>query len=225
VTEAAHRAARALLAIAAAVLTLGAGPGSTVRVDNWDAYSVGPLDLSADWRRYPPERATLKQPPAIVVDAGRPVLQLATSREAVRIGRVVKVDLAKTPWLVWDWKPLVLPEGGDVRNLKRNDQAGRVMVAFEGMRGILYVWDTTAPVGTEVRPDELELFQRVLVVVRSGSGELGQWFSERRNVVDDFRRLYGEEPPQIKFVGVESHSNDTRTSSAVRFGRLQFDSP
>jgi hypothetical protein len=212
-----------LLAIAAAVLTLGAGPGSTVRVDNWDAYAVGPLDLSAEWRRYPPERGTLKHAPEVVVEAGRPVLQLTTFGEAVRIGRTLKIDLAKTPWLVWDWKPLVLPEGGDVRDLKRNDQAGRVMVAFEGMKGILYVWDTTAPVGTEVRPDELELFQRVLIVVRSGPGQLGHWLSERRNVVEDFRRLFGEEPPPVKLVGVESHSNDTRTRTSMRFGRLRFD--
>jgi hypothetical protein len=211
-----------LLALAAAVLILGAGPGSTVRVDNWDVYTAGPLELSAEWRRYPPERATLKQPPAIVLDAGRPVLELTTAGEAVRIGRALKIDLGKTPWLVWDWKPLVLPEGGDVRNLKRNDQAGRVMVAFEGMKGMLYVWDTSAPVGTEVRPDELELFQRVLIVVRSGPAELGQWLSERRNVVDDFRRLFGGEPPPIKLVGVESHSNDTRTRTSIRFGRLLF---
>ena len=224
-TPGAHRAAHTLLAIGAAVLVLGAGPGSTVRVDNWDAYTVGPLDLSAEWRRYPPERGTLKHAPEVVVEAGRPVLQLTTSGEAVRIGRALKIDPAKTPWLVWDWKALVLPEGGDVRDLKRNDQAGRVMVAFEGMKGILYVWDTTAPVGTEVRPDELELFQRVLIVVRSGPGELGHWLSERRNVVEDFRRLFGGEPPPIKLIGVESHSNDTRTRTSIRFGRLRFDAP
>jgi len=225
VTPGAHRAAHTLLAIGAAVLALGAGPGSTVRVDNWDAYTVGPLDLSAEWRRYPPERGTLKHAPEVVVEAGRPVLQLKTSGEAVRIGRALKIDPAKTPWLVWDWKALVLPEGGDIRDLKRNDQAGRVMVAFEGMKGILYVWDTTAPVGTEVRPDELELFQRVLIVVRSGPGELGHWLSERRNVVEDFRRLFGGEPPPIKLIGVESHSNDTRTRTSMRFGRLRFDAP
>ena len=34
------------LALAVVVLTLGAGPATTVRVDNWDAYPRGPLDLS-----------------------------------------------------------------------------------------------------------------------------------------------------------------------------------
>jgi len=221
VAPAGSRHARALLALVVTALTLGAGPVSTVRVDDWDAQPIGPLNLSATWRRYADERAVFKQPPAIVQDEGRPVLQLMTDGEAMRVGRTLKVDLKKTPWLVWEWKPLVLPEGGDVRNPKRNDQAGRVMVVFEGMKGILYVWDTTAPVGTEVRPDELELFERVLIVVRSGSRDLHQWSRERRNVSEDYRRLFGEKPRPIKLVGVESHSDDTESRTSMLFGTLR----
>jgi hypothetical protein len=206
------------------VLTLGAGPTKPVRVDNWEAYPVGALDLAAEWRRYPPERATFKQPPAIVQDDGRRVVHLATENEAMRIGRSgIKINLKRTPWLHWEWKALVLPSRGDVRDPKRNDQAGRVMVVFEGMKGIQYVWDTTAPVGTEARPDEFELFQRVLLVVRSGPHDVGRWSRERRNVYEDYRRLFDEPPPPVKLVGVETHSNDTNTRTAIRFGRLHFD--
>ena len=205
------------------VLTLGAGPASTVRVDDWDAQPPGPLNLSAAWQRYPPEVTPFSRPPAVVTDGGRRVLELATTNEAMRIGRGLKIDLAATPWLSWEWKALTLPAGGDVRDSRRNDQAGRVMVVFEGMKGIQYVWDTTAPIGTEARPDELELFRRVLVVIRSGPGEKGRWLRERRNVSEDFRRLFDEDPPPVKLVGVESHSNDTRTRAAMRFGTLRFD--
>jgi Protein of unknown function (DUF3047) len=223
VAPARPRHACALLALVMTALTLGAGPVSTVRVDNWEAYPIGPLDLSAKWRRYAEERTTFKRPPAIVQDDGRPVLQLMTDGEAMRIGRTLKIDPKKTPWLVWEWKPLVLPAGGDVRDPKRNDQAGRVMVVFEGMKGIQYVWDTTAPVGTEVRPDELELFQRALIVVRSGSRDLRQWSRERRNVSEDYRRVFGEAPRPIKLVGVESHSDDTGSRTSMLFGTLRFE--
>jgi hypothetical protein len=213
-----------LSALTVIVLALGAGPVATVRVDDWDTRPVGPLDLSATWQRYPEEGAAFKQPPAIVQDDGRRVLQLATDGEAMRVGRALKVDLDKTPWLVWEWKPLVLPEGGDVRISERNDQVGRVMLVFEGMRGIQYVWDTMAPAGTDVEPEELlSLFRRMLVVVRSGPGAIGRWSRERRNVSDDYRRLFGGPPPAIKLVGVESHSNDTHSRTAVRFGALRFE--
>ena len=112
-------------------------------------------------------RAHAVQPAAGHRDRRRPPGARARDRRRGHaIGRGLKIDLAVTPWLSWEWKALVLPDGGDVRDPRRNDQAGRVMVVFEGMKGILYVWDTTAPIGTEARPDEFELFRRVLVVVR-----------------------------------------------------------
>src|SRR5436309_1610467 len=115
-------------------------------------------------------------------------------------------------------KALLLPEGGDVRSPRRNDQAGRVMLLFEGMRAILYVWDTTAPIGAEARSDSLDLFQRVLIVVRSGPQGIGEWQREKRDVYRDYRRLLEEEPTPIKWVRFESHSDDVRSQSPVLFG-------
>lgn len=214
--------ARSLVALLAALLALGAGAGSGVRLDSWESYPAGRLDLSGVWRAYPSEQK-FRHPPAIVLDGTRPALSLKTENEAMRIGRSVKIDPRETPWLTWEWKAVVLPEGGDVRDPKRNDQAGRVMVMFEGMKALLYVWDTTAPVGAESHSDGLEIFQRALIVVRSGPQQLGQWDRQRRNVHADYRRLFEREPRGIKWVGLETHSNDTRTRTAVLFGSVRFD--
>jgi hypothetical protein len=212
-----------MMAALVGALSLGAAPAAPVRVDDWDGYTLGPLGASAAWERYPSSSAAaFKHPPAIVQDGGRAVLQLMTEGEAMRMGRQLRIDVKQTPWLSWEWKPLVLPAGGDVRDTSRNDQAGRVSVIFEGMKAILYVWDTNAPVGTEVQPDAFEIFRRVLVVVRSGPVGLGQWSAERRNVREDYRRMFGEEPRPVKLVGLETHSNDTRTRTAVLFGRVRF---
>jgi hypothetical protein len=205
-------------------LTLGAGVGLRERIDDWHTYSAGPLDLSGVWSPYPRSGSLrFTHPPAIVLDRGRPVLRLATASEPLRIGRAVEVDAKQSPWLVWEWNALELPDGGDVRDPRRNDQAGRVMVAFGRTRMLLYVWDTTAPVGTEVGPDPLDLFQRVLIVVRSGRDGAGQWHREQRDVAADHRRLWTDDPPSIKWIGLESHSNDTGTRSAVLFGAVGFD--
>ena len=214
----------ALLALLS-TLILGAGPWPPVHVDDWAAHGVGPLDLSAAWRIYPPAHRAMvfKQPPAIALDNGRRVLQLVTDKETMAIGRPFAVDARETPWLVWEWKALLLPEGGDVRSPRRNDQAGRVMLLFEGMRAILYVWDTTAPIGAEARSDSLDLFQRVLIVVRSGPQGIGEWQREKRDVYRDYRRLFEDEPTPIKWVGLESHSDDVRSQSSVLFGSVHFE--
>jgi hypothetical protein len=212
--------------VASLLLTLGAGKlPATVRVDDWDTHRAGTLNSAAGWQFYPPsaQPPILRQPPSITVDGGRSVLQLVTDRETLKIGRAVKVDVRRTPLLLWEWKPLILPEGGDLRDPKRNDQAARVLLVFEGMKAILYVWDTTAPVGTEARPDVFDLFQRVMIAVRSGPQGLGQWHQEKRDVDRDYRRVFEAEPRPIKWIGFESHSDDVQSQSSVLFGPVRFE--
>jgi hypothetical protein len=215
---------RFALLVAALVGTLGAGPAAPVRVDDWGSRDPGPLELGTAWRTYPfYERGVVKHPPAIVVDDARHALRLTTDGEAIRVGRPLKVDVRRTPWVVWEWKPLVLPDGADARDRRRNDQAARLMIVFEGLKAVAYLWDTSAPVGAEVQPDELEIFQRVLIVVRSGGSGLGRWERERRNVYKDYVRVFGEEPRSTNWIGFESHSNDTGTRSATLFGSASFE--
>jgi hypothetical protein len=191
----------------------------------WMTAREGPF-VSPDWRPYPgATRPTLKFPPAVVMDGGRPVLELRTVDESIKIGRPVRIDVARTPRMVWEWKAIVLPEGGDVRQSRRNDQAGRVVLVFEGLRVLLYVWDTSAPVGIEVRPDTLgDIGERALIVVRSGPTELGQWRREVRDMRKDYARLFGGDAPgPVKWLGLESHSDDVHSHSVVRFGVIRFE--
>src|SRR5260370_16928236 len=76
-------------------------------------------------------------------------------QESRGIGRAFQLDVARTRTLMWEWKALVLPVGGDVREhaAKRNDQAARVVLWFDASlfterRAIGYIWDSSAPVGT-----------------------------------------------------------------------------
>jgi len=215
--------ARLAVALLAGALLTGAAAKGSVRVDNWDALKLGPVDLSV-WRVYPfTDSAKWKDAPDIIMDDGRRALRLRTANEALRIGRALKVDLKATPWLAWDWKALDLPAKADVRDPKRNDQAARIMLMFEGMKGILYIWDTESPIGTERRPDELDIFDRVLIVVRSGPGDAGRWMRERRDVFADYQRIFGDAPRPIKWVGFEAHSNDTHSRSTALFGNVTFE--
>jgi len=54
-----------------------------------------------------------------------------------------------------------------------------------------YVWSATKPEGTVT---EGGMFSGSEIVVQSGTGELGQWFEEKVNVYDDFKRIHQHEP-------------------------------
>lgn len=63
------------------------------------------------------------------------------------------------------------------------------------------------------------------IVLRSGSDELGKWMTERRNVVEDFRRIYGETPDNPSAVSLSIDSDDTRSSADSLIGPTAFTTP
>jgi hypothetical protein len=88
-------------------------------------------------------------------------------------------------------------------------------------RIIGYVWDTTAPAGTVVKSPSVGAV--TYVVVRSGRSDAGRWLTETRNVRDDYRQIYGEEPPEaIGLISLAIDSNDTRSTAESCVGEILF---
>ena len=92
---------------------------------------------------------------------------------------------------------------------------------FAERRAIGYIWDSSAPVGTVIRQSS-GAAERALVVVRSGPSGMGAWHRDTRDVYQDYRDIFGDEPAQLVAVTLESHSDDLASESAVLFGRVRF---
>ena len=90
-------------------------------------------------------------------------------------------------------------------------------------RVIGYVWDTTAPEGTIVQSEKSSLV--TYVVLRSGSKDLGRWITESRNVYDDYRKIYKEEPGELGAVSIAIDSDDTKSSAEAYVGAIAFRKP
>lgn len=113
---------------------------------------------------------------------------------------VEEIDLNKTPVLSWRWRPHQLPEDANEDKKSRNDVAASIYVVFDMghvlfkkvPKSIVYTWSSTLPAGTELS----HFFgNQKIVVVASGKQGLGEWHQFQRNIVDDYRRLFGDEPP------------------------------
>ena len=63
------------------------------------------------------------------------------------------------------------------------------------------------------------------VVVRSGAAELGKWLTERRNVVEDYKKIYDEAPDNPGGVSISIDSDDTNSSAESFFGAIAFKRP
>jgi hypothetical protein len=61
-----------------------------------------------------------------------------------------------------------------------------------------------------------------VLVVESGTADLNQWRSERRNIFEDYRRAFGEDPPMITGVAIMTDSDNTGESATAWYGDIVF---
>jgi hypothetical protein len=83
-----------------------------------------------------------------------------------------------------------------------------------------YVWDPALPVGSVIKSPKTGAV--TFIVVRSGSERRGQWLSDERNVVQDYRRVFGDEPDAPGAIALSIDTNDTHSSAEMLFGRIAF---
>jgi len=217
------------LALALLVLLTPAWAADQVVIEDWKKPPLGAKGVPPDWKGQDWGSPTYDM--TIAENDGHRVLHLRSKDDGSTVSKDIKgkVDLKQTPILEWRWKAVVLPKGGDSRKKELDDQAAQLYVVWPRFPGpvrsriIGYVWDTTAPVGTVVKSEKTGTV--TYIILRSGTADLGKWVTERRNVREDFKRIYGEEPDNPGAVSIAIDSNDTKSSAEALFGPIVFKKP
>jgi hypothetical protein len=136
---------------------------------------------------------------------------------SVQIGYEKTWNLKEFPILRWRWRALVFPEGSDERKKSGNDNVLSVYVVFGGWpipSSIKYTWSDTLPAGTVF--DSPLSGKTKIIVVRSGRSMAGNWVAEERNVLADYRSLFGEgeKNPSARGILLLTDSDNTMTRAA-----------
>ena len=158
----------------------------------------------------------------VMRDGDIPALHLKSVDSSFSVQGKVNVDVKRYPVLSWRWKVTQLPKGGDFRKSRTDDQAAQLFLAFTETKAIVYIWDTTAPQGLMESTSPVPFMTVKVVVVRSGPDELGKWIAETRNVYEDYKKLYGDEPPVVKGMRFQINSQHTKTSAESWFADVVF---
>ncbi len=140
------------------------------------------------------------------------------------IKREIQVDLREFPFLNWRWKAVRLPRGGDVRNAATDDQAVQLYVAFAatGFPAVLntptigYIWDNEAPRGWTGRSGQIGGEKLRYRVLRNKADSVGEWYTESRNIQEDFRKLFRDlKGLNAVTHGIQLHINSQYTKSVA----------
>ncbi len=147
----------------------------------------------------------------------------------------------------WEWKVENLIEKGDPTKQSGDDFSARVIVAFHYQAerasiskwlkykmirllygreppgsALVYVWDRQLPMGSMFDAPSTDWAK--VVVVESGRSKVGQWVKERRNLDEDYRSAFGNDPPQIKFIGILTDTDDTGERAVAYYRQISIDS-
>jgi hypothetical protein len=219
-----------LIVLVLLALVTTAGAADQVLVEDWSKLPMGSKGVPAGWK--PQNWGSPKYDFSIVAGPdGQKALHMRSVNDGSTISKEIKglVNLKETPVLEWSWRVTGLPAGAHSCRKATDDQAAQVFVVWprfpEAVRSriIGYVWDTTAPAGTICKSEKTGTV--TYVVVRSGPAELGKWLTERRNVADDFKRVYGEDPDTPGVLSVAIDSNDTNSTAESYAGTILFRRP
>ena len=163
----------------------------------------------------------------VVDDAEDQAIKLRTESSSFALEKIITVDLRQTPYLEWEWKVTVPPTGGDFSSPDRDDQAAQLLVVFpktffERRKVISYIWDPTATKGTIATAAGPIYLNVKAIVVESGDGQIGHWLTEKRNVVEDFRALFGEIPERAVAIRMQINSQHTKSVAEVFWRTIRF---
>ncbi|MGA9534513.1 MAG: DUF3047 domain-containing protein [Desulfobacterales bacterium] len=159
---------------------------------------------------------------SVVEENGVSALRLTSNDSSFSIQKTVDVDVSRYPVMSWRWKVTRLPEGGDFRKSKTDDQAAQLFLAFSRTKAIVYIWDTTAPQGLSENAPSPPFMNIKAVVVQSGGSQTGRWLTETRNVYKDYKKLFGHEPPPVGGIRIQINSQHTSSAAESYFADVVF---
>lgn len=181
-------------------------PDSTsVRVvDDFEMYTSGALPeawkfITSSKEAWPLERVVNERERFYVVEEeGNKFGRLYTRGEAIRVTvrneEDFTWDLREHPRLAWKWRAHKLPEGASEEG--KNDVGAALYVTFGSdwlgrPKSIKYTYSSSLEVGTVVSFGPM----KVIVVDSAREPRLGKWKTVQRNILHDYKQVFGGEPP------------------------------
>lgn len=172
-------------------------------------------------------------------------IEAKAKKSMALLGRPLTVDLKKTPILCWQWRIDAPVASADMARKSGDDYAARVYLTFavppdqlsfstrtklrlaRSIYGsqvpdaaLNYIWDNRHTVGT--LQDNAYTDRARMLVLRSGAGQAGIWVEERRNVLEDFRRAFGEINGELRGLAVASDTDNTGEVAHAGFADFRF---
>lgn len=152
-------------------------------------------------------------------------LRSIPQRSASGLYQTVELGSAELTRIRWRWRVDKLHETADVRKLANEDFGAMVMFVF-GRPSLLnrdvptlgYVWTSTP--ATDETVLRSQRYSSLAYIQLRGRADVGRWRQEERNVVADFKAVFGKEPGPLKYIAVFNDNDQTNEGASALFGAI-----
>jgi len=160
----------------------------------------------------------------IVEDVEKKVLQAKSHAAASGLVFETEYDPTEYPVLSWRWKIAHVLTKGDSRTRAGDDYAARIYVIFPHWffpktKTLNYIWANRLPEGS-IQPNAFT-GNAMMIAVQSGNEKAGQWMTVQRNIFDDYRRAFGENPPSVGAIAIMTDTDQTGESAIAWYSDIE----
>jgi hypothetical protein len=205
-------------------------PGGPL-AEKWEPYVLQPSNPLTQYRP--------------VEVAGNVCVEADATNGYSALQRLIRISPERHPLLEWRWRvPRLATDAAAPAGPKATPRA-RLMLAFHGdpdkldfeqrvqlrmakaitgqalpYSSLIYVWMNGVPEGTVVQSPYTDRVR--LIALDSSESHFDQWVDFRRNVREDYRRAFGEEPGDIVGVGIFTDVDGNGAPGKAYYGDITF---
>lgn len=176
---------------------------------------------------------------------GQTVVHAKADAAATGLAQHIPIDVEKWPVVDWRWKISRLIATADNSKVSKEDSPVRLVFEFEGDKKklplgdrtalglaeslsgrpapyatLMYIWSNNVPVNTVIPNPRTNRVQ--MVVASSGSSGVGAWQMLSRNVREDYKRAFNEDPGKMTGYGILTDTDNTGESVEAWYGDIIF---
>ncbi len=216
---------------------------TVLEVGKFSASQVGTA-LSDGWKPLTFKKIPKHTSYEVVKDGDVTVVKAVSEASASGLIKPVVIDPKEYPIVRWRWKidnvlkssNVALKNGDDFParlyitfaydpdkvsfGKKLRFKAGQALFGDIPIAALNYIWETKTPVGTIVENAYTDFAK--MVIVESGTHKVGTWIDEERNIYEDYKKAFGEEPPMINGVAIMSDTDNTKERATAYYGDIIF---
>ncbi len=155
-------------------------------------------------------------------------LKAIADNAASGLGKEIKIDLNKTPFINITWKIEKDIPGIDETTKKGHDFAGRVFVIKKtgatplSNRAINYVFSSNQEVGSNFpSPYTKKSIDNVLATTKTN---LNEWVTVKANVKEDFKKFHNLDVNELDGIAVMSDTDNSKKKSITYYQNIYFSS-